>query len=384
MWWQRRSIGARRSSRRSVSDMIASKQRGNARTPSSSRTPARADVEDDGTAPVSLVLLLSEPRFLDEFVLDRQARRALKLDDAIGLDDDRLVIGDSPTFLVCGDRFTFLVNNYAEPYVENLDAVGEQIEDMRLRKAVRDHRAWISVDLVSVEFVRGGQSDEQETSDDDTGDDIFAEKTGTEQRESTLYGTLSRKDSGDIHPAELDEAYQWMGRLIAELADSDCLAIFSPTTDQLNIYDAALEDQLRSKHPLDVFAEPTFLPVVEIDQQAASVQLAIAEAQRRWPEFERAFGCRKREQFFAVKAPFCQNDVTEFMWLIVTAIEHNVIYGRLDNDPVGVSRLRHGDVVRVSVDHVNDWLFHSSDRLVGGFTLDAARGRHRKSFERNG
>ena len=82
-----------------------------------------------------------------------------------------LVIGDSPTFLICGDRFTFLVNNYAEPYVENLDAVGEQIEDLRLRKAVRNHRAWISVDLVSVERVRGGEDDQRAT----TTDDLFAE-----------------------------------------------------------------------------------------------------------------------------------------------------------------------------------------------------------------
>ena len=61
-----------------------------------------------------------------------------------------------------------------------------------------------------------------------------------------------------------------------------------------------------------------------------------------------------------------------------------MIYGTLDNDPVSVTRLRHGDVVRVSVDHVHDWLFQSPDRLMGGFTLEAARQRRRQSYERNG
>ena len=320
MWWRRRRQ-ARFSSRQRVGDVIGAARRGDARSVPSYRSPQSrppAPVDDEDTAPVSLVLLLNEPRFLDEYVLDRLARRALRLDDVDGLDNNspnnnspnndslnsgRLVIGDSPTFLVCGNRFTFLVNNYAEPYVENLDAVGDEIEDVRLRKAVRSHRAWISVDLVSVEFVgrEDAEPDDPNEFGGATGGEMFAEEA-----DSRMYGTVSRKESTDIHPAELDEAYGWMGRLIAELADSDCVAIFSPATDQMNVYDETLEEGLRSKHPLDVFVEPTFLPVVEIDEQAASVQMAIAEAQRRWPEFERAFGRRTGEQLFAVKAPFCR------------------------------------------------------------------------------
>ncbi|MCA9103344.1 MAG: DUF2314 domain-containing protein [Planctomycetales bacterium] len=410
MWWRGRRAAAEVARPRTIGDVLDARRSGE-RSSATRRSAQPTDEADDETAPVSLVLLLSEPRFLDECVLDRLARRALRLDESAGLVDDRLVIGDAPTFLICGERFTFLVNNYAEPYVENLDAVSGQIADPRLRRAVRRHRAWISVDLVSVDFVERRESDvaswdaedfsydpyaddaqfgedalagDAVSGDARVGDSLSCDAPTDGDADSLVGGGLSRHEPAEITPAELDEAYRWMGRLIAELADSDCVAIFSPATDQMSVFDAEIEDQLRRKHPLDVFAETTLLPVVEIDQQAASVQSAIAEAQRRWPEFERAFGRRGDDQFFAVKAPFCQGDLTEFMWLVVTAVENGVVYGRLDNDPAGITRLRRGDVVRVAVDHVNDWLFQGPNRLAGGFTLDAVHNRHRRSFERNG
>jgi uncharacterized protein YegJ (DUF2314 family) len=62
--------------------------------------------------------------------------------------------------------------------------------------------------------------------------------------------------------------------------------------------------------------------------------------------------------------------MTEYMWVSVSALENGMIYGRLDNEPVELKRLRSGDRVRVPVAELNDWLYTRGDLLAGGFTID--------------
>jgi uncharacterized protein YegJ (DUF2314 family) len=102
------------------------------------------------------------------------------------------------------------------------------------------------------------------------------------------------------------------------------------------------------------------------------MKAAVAEAQRRWPEFVAAFEGRDdhdEEAAFLVKAPFSQGESTEFMWVHVTGIEHNVVYGRLDNEPANIPRLKEGDRVRIKEEDVNDWMCLVDSKPLGGFTL---------------
>jgi uncharacterized protein YegJ (DUF2314 family) len=97
---------------------------------------------------------------------------------------------------------------------------------------------------------------------------------------------------------------------------------------------------------------------------------AVREARRRWPEFVAAFENRESGQLFSVKVPVRQGKQIEYMWLSVSALEHEMLYGRLDNEPVMMKQLHAGDRLLVLVRDLNDWLYTRGDTLAGGFTIE--------------
>ncbi len=278
---------------------------------------------------ISLVLWLSEPRYLDSVILQRQASEAFG--EEIGSDDPEaheFVIGESPSFVIAFRGLTFLVNNFDRPYIETpeAEALAKEFKDLRMRKAILEHKGWLSVDLL-----------------------------------------------GEVEPGQLPEIYRYLGKLTATLADTDCLAIYSPATNQINVYDSDLEQQLRGPNPLEVFSVMAKVPVIEIADDDPRMQAAVEEARRRWPEFVAAFKKRRTDQHFAVKAPFHDQENTEFMWATVTGIRDDVIVGVLDSDPVDIKNVALGDRVQIRLADLNDWAYTSGEEMVGGFTVAVLR-----------
>jgi uncharacterized protein YegJ (DUF2314 family) len=72
---------------------------------------------------------------------------------------------------------------------------------------------------------------------------------------------------------------------------------------------------------------------------------------------------------FSVKAPVSVNGVTEFIWISVTAMENQIIYGTLSNQPVNLNGLSKGDRVRVPVSALDDWIYSLRGQTHGGFTV---------------
>ncbi len=71
-----------------------------------------------------------------------------------------------------------------------------------------------------------------------------------------------------------------------------------------------------------------------------------------------------------MKSPITQGENTEFIWIEVTAIENDTIYGTLANDPMDLGPLRLGSRVRTSRSELNDWMyFDAEDQMQGGFTV---------------
>jgi uncharacterized protein YegJ (DUF2314 family) len=86
-----------------------------------------------------------------------------------------------------------------------------------------------------------------------------------------------------------------------------------------------------------------------------------------------AFDERAGENF-SVKAPVTYGDNTEFIWIEVTALEGDRIYGRLGNDPVDLGPLKFGSNVSVPLEDLNDWCYIDRRRnLVGAFTVAAVQ-----------
>ncbi|MEZ6068058.1 MAG: DUF2314 domain-containing protein [Planctomycetaceae bacterium] len=102
------------------------------------------------------------------------------------------------------------------------------------------------------------------------------------------------------------------------------------------------------------------------------MRLAVEEAQRRWPEFVERFERRAAGEHFAVKVPITRGENTEFIWLEVTAIEGDSIYGELANEPHDLGGLSLGDRVTSGLTDLNDWMFVPvNGETIGGFTLAA-------------
>jgi uncharacterized protein YegJ (DUF2314 family) len=108
---------------------------------------------------------------------------------------------------------------------------------------------------------------------------------------------------------------------------------------------------------------------------------AVAECRRRWPEFVAAFEARSGEHF-TVKAPITHGDHTEFIWIEVTALENDVIYGTLGNEPVRLGPLKLGSKVRTAVADLNDWCYlDPTGEPHGLFTLKVIDAAQRESRE---
>ena len=131
--------------------------------------------------------------------------------------------------------------------------------------------------------------------------------------------------------------------------------------------------------PLQLFDEQSFVPVLKVAGDDATMATAVAEARRRWPEFVSAFHASQNGSPFSIKAPVTENGHTEFIWIEVKSISAGQVHGLLANEPVNLGALKIGDFVSVPEAHVNDWCYQGApDGLpVGLFTVKAVIGKKR-------
>jgi uncharacterized protein YegJ (DUF2314 family) len=279
---------------------------------------------------VSIVMLLREPRYLDEKILAHAAGKAWGINlDSDDDDPGYFVVGEERMFVIQGPGAVLGVLNIDAPYADDPASAARTIPELRRRRAVENHKAWCAVDVLATESGRR------------------------------------------------EDAYPTVGKLIAQLADEDCLALVAPETNAIVPYDAELDAALNSDKPLDAFGLGPHVPVIPVDENDPQMEAAAAEARRRWPEFVAAFAERQPDQMFSVKAPLRDGDACEFIWVRVTSIKDDMIHGELGNQPVDLTNCREGDAVQVPVAELNDWLYVGGDgNPVGGFTVRVLCERH--------
>ncbi|HTI72511.1 MAG TPA: DUF2314 domain-containing protein [Candidatus Limnocylindria bacterium] len=282
---------------------------------------------------VSLVLLLRKPRYLDARILasylesawggkytvvdGKSAPEASNSPDGL----PRLVVARPPSLVVTAPTGVFAVHNFDRPYGDNR---GHDTTELRTAQALAEHRAWMSVDLIK-----------------------------------------------GFPPFDTPEsAYPSIAKLIAALSGPDCIAIYRPETNQFNLWDESLEEQLRSPTPLAIFSTPTFAPVLSVETGDAKMAAAVATARTRWPEFANAY-TRRDGSDFMVKAPVTVNNKTEFIWIEVETLGEENITGKLANDPIDLGNLKLGSTVTVRLADLNDWMFVRNGEPVGLFTAAA-------------
>ncbi len=232
-----------------------------------------------------------------------------------------LCIVGVPVTMITAPQGFFLVHRFDRPYFDGGSAAAMGIQERRQQIAIDKHRAWMSVDCITAEQ---GQTEEQ----------IIA----------------------------------LLARLAGRLAPDDYLAIYRPDTRQLIPFEAAMKQALR-EGSWSRAAGDAHVPIINIPDDDPRMQAAEAEARERYPEFVAAFDSRRSDQMFSVKARFEEGEAVEYMWINVEAIENDVLYGRLDNAPADLKKLKENDRVRVEAGQVNDWLYTDKKELKGGFTV---------------
>jgi uncharacterized protein YegJ (DUF2314 family) len=279
---------------------------------------------------VALVLLLRRPRDLDAGEIARASTSAFGLGVTAGESSTSpCVVGEAPHFLVQLPDRLLAVHNVALPYFDNPVAVAANLGELRLREAVASHQAWLSVECLHADAAFG-------------------------------------------------DPYVTAARLSAALIDADCLAVCVPAQGRIYVCEETVPDKLRRPAPLAALEQGGLAPVIGVAADDPRLLAAVREARRRWPEFVAAFEQRDQGQLFSVKVPVREGKQTEYMWLSVSALENEMIYGRLDNEPVSMKRLHAGDRLRVPVRDLNDWLYTRGDTLAGGFTIDVLSNGHKR------
>jgi uncharacterized protein YegJ (DUF2314 family) len=291
---------------------------------------------------ISIVLFLRQAKPLDEPILAQIVEEAWGGDYTSGDEEvqDGFVVGSSPFFLVKSQLGMFAVHNHPAPYFDDPEAVADEIGELRLRNAILEHSAWLSVDLLS--------------------------------------------PADDSLPREA--YYPAIIRLIYELADESVLLVYRPETGQANLWSEDVLEALLMPSGEEGFNQiQADVPVIRVEADDAAMAAAVAEARERWEEFTGAFGKRGEDDSFSIKAPITVGENTEYIWVEVDGIASGVIFGKLGNAPVALKGLKLGSPVEVPVEDLNDWCYQTGDdEPVGLFTLKPINEAERRFRERSG
>jgi uncharacterized protein YegJ (DUF2314 family) len=285
---------------------------------------------------ISIVALTREPVSFDPAVLARVAGKAWEADLGDGESEgpDGFVGGGGMMNAIMHQGRMFMINSLPKPYMDDVEKACEFIKDLRVRELFREHQAWFSCDAMGVDA-----------------------KTPEE---------------------EVVDWYRQIGTLFAELLDENCLLIFLPDSELAFPINEDTETALRSKDPVGALRGTMTVPFVAVADDDPLLVRAVAQARDEWPRFVTAFESREGKGF-SVKAPVTHADNTEFIWITVTALEGDRIYGELGNDPANLGALKFGSKVSVPLTDLNDWCFMDQEgKLTGGFTVEAVQKAQRR------
>lgn len=285
---------------------------------------------------ISLVALLREPMAFDPVVLAKIASRAWNADlgDGISEGEDGFVVCVGIVNMIAHGNRHYLLNCIPAPYAEDLDAASELIVDLRIRRLFLEHRAWFSCDVLGVD--------------------------------------------GATSAEEIADCYRQLAKLFAEFLDENCLLIYVPDTGRAYSINDETQRSLQSDDPLAALAETLTGPVIHVSADDPLMNEAVAKARQGWPQFVAAFETSAGENF-SIKAPVSHADITEFIWVQLTALEGDRCYGMLGNEPANLSPLKLGSKVSVALADLNDWCYiDSQGNLQGGFTIAAVQEASRR------
>lgn len=287
--------------------------------------------------PVSIVMLRSTPRRLTEADVRGAVRRAL----AVECNIQRIDFSDSTYALaVASDAFPPLVvvdskRTYVEP--ADVESIAARAEDPELRRAIKEHTAWVSVDAFGLKSIPKLEA------------------------RTMIYNKI-------------------LGKVAAELLDEQCMVIYAPAESRFGRVTADTETMLRDGRVGDLLDDDDLnIPMVHVESSDEQINAAIETARARLPELIGTFQRIGAKSNAIIKAKFCDADNNcEHMWCEVKAVEAGVVIAEVANRPTNPKLPARGQSVRITRDMVSDWACADEKGKVAGPFVEKLLRKHAK------
>lgn len=110
--------------------------------------------------------------------------------------------------------------------------------------------------------------------------------------------------------------------------------------------------------------------VVMVAHDDPEMQLAIATARSRLPEFWKVFEKPESGEInFALKVEITDASGTEFFWASQLERQDGKIFGVIDNDPDIVKSVKLGQRIEIPEDKIADWTYIRNEKIHGNLTM---------------
>jgi uncharacterized protein YegJ (DUF2314 family) len=288
---------------------------------------ASEESDKDAPPPVSVVLLQTSLPKWSEQQLIAKIKTAWKVDlsQKDGEDNDEgFVVKGGPGFIIKTKDSQYMMIMAEDPYLKK--EVIDEVEELRLKTMLKEHEAWVSVDLLS-------------------GDD-------------------------ELSPAAKAREWKRVASLAAELLNDKTIGVILPEPNVIAVKNETTADHLRQKDPVTALKDSLEVAVVGADSDDPEMEKAVEDARKSWSDFVKAFEAKAEgTDNFGVKFPFDAPENKEFMWVEVTSIDEEFVTGKLANDPVWVKDLQLGSRVKRKVSEIADWMYIKDGDIVGGYSV---------------
>lgn len=109
--------------------------------------------------------------------------------------------------------------------------------------------------------------------------------------------------------------------------------------------------------------------IAHVAKDDADMAAAMRKARESLPEFLKlAAAPRPTTRGFAVKVAVWEADDTEFFWITPFRQRNNEFYGRINNTPRLVKKVRLGQAITFKEDEIVDWLYQDGRAMRGNYT----------------
>lgn len=109
--------------------------------------------------------------------------------------------------------------------------------------------------------------------------------------------------------------------------------------------------------------------VVDIQEDDAAMNAAIARAKETFPQFENHWQGASVQGFSIKFAMDTDHQGVEHIWFTPLKIEGERITASCANEPQGIAALKLGEVRELERSRISDWMILDGEKCYGGYTI---------------